>query len=73
MGRGPLGSEDQGECAYHFPCPSGPQGACWAPKPGLLPSKDPSGCIGPRGLGAGKEGGRVGETDRVGGPSEARG
>ena len=73
MGRGPLGSEDQGECAYHFPCPPGPQGACWAPRPGLLPSKALSGCIGSRGIGGGRRGGKSRRNRQRGGPSEARG
>ena len=43
--------EDQGRCHWHFPCPFGPQEACWASGSGLLPSGGPSGCVGPRGIG----------------------
>ena len=47
-----------GEVACCVPCPLGPQEACWAPRPGPPPSKDPSSRVGPRGVG-GRGGRRV--------------
>ena len=41
-----------------FPSPIQPHGSCWGPGPGPPPSEDPSGRVGPGGVGESR-GGRV--------------
>ena len=71
MGRGCLGSEDQGRHAGHFPHSLGPWKACWVPRPGTLPFEATSSCRGPRDVGGKEEGGKGGEV--VGGTLQGQG
>ena len=60
MGGGPPGPRDHGK-----PPPTWPQEACWASRSGPLPSRAPSGCVGPRDIG-GSGGGKKKRGQRRG-------